>query len=249
MIAAICMAVIGFLAGLPCCSILNRIPAKWLCDYDEEPSEELLSGKRFDAKKHGIIIGAALAVILAAGVYVNGITAVYLISALVMFVLALVSAADAKYTIIPDQFTIAVAVLSVIFAVTDFFTVKMFISKWYDPLLGIAVGAGLLVVLDLFSMFVLKKEGFGFGDIKLLAAMGVMFGWKFSIVLLMAASFIAAIHFLILIFSGKGFGKEGIYLPMGPYICIGAAVTLVCRPWLAHIFELYKILMDMDVLP
>jgi len=43
--------------------IINRIPAKWLCDYGEEPSEELLSGKRVRFKKEGII----MAVLFCAG--------------------------------------------------------------------------------------------------------------------------------------------------------------------------------------
>ena len=242
------MAVLGFLAGLPCCTILNKIPAEWLCDYDETPSEELKSGQRFKFSKHGVIVGAALAVTFAAPVLSGGITVEYFIEVCMFFVLALVAAADAKYTIIPDQFTIAAAVIAVIFAVVDILTVQQYMSKWYEPLIGIAAGAGVLIILDLFSMLVLKKEGFGFGDIKLMVALGMMFGWKYTVVMLMAASFIAAIHFLILIFSGKGFGKEGIYLPMGPYRCIGAAVTVICQPWLNPLLEMYKTVLPMEAL-
>jgi len=248
-ILAVIMAVLGFLAGLPCCTILNKIPAHWLCDYDETPSEELKSGQRFKFAKHGVIVGAALAVTFAGAALTGGLSAEYFIEVLLFFVLALVSTADAKYTIIPDQFTIAAAVISVIFAIVDILTVQQYMSKWYEPLIGIAAGAGVLIILDLFSMLVLKKEGFGFGDIKLMAAVGVMFGWKYTVVVLMAASFIAAIHFLVLIFSGKGFGKEGIYLPMGPYLCIGAAITVICQPWLYRLFDLYNVVLHMDVLP
>ncbi len=243
------MAAVGVALGFACCVILNKIPAEWLCDYDETPSEELKNGIRFVNKKHGIILGASLGLSMALTAVSNGVSAEYFIGCCMCFTLALIAAADAKYTIIPDQFTIAAAVTAVAFAVTDVLTKKDFSEKWYEPLIGIAVGGGLLVVLDLFSMFVLKKEGFGFGDIKLMAALGLMFGWKYIIVMLMAASFIAAIHFLILIFSGKGLGKEGVYLPMGPYLCIGAVVTMICRPWFSHIFDMYKTLLEMEALP
>lgn len=248
-IAAILMAVLGFAAGLPGCLILNRIPAKWLCDYDEEPSEELKSGKRYVFKKHGLIMGASLAVAFAASVMTNGLSAELFIAVVIFFVLALVAASDAKYTIIPDQFTIAVAVFAIAFAVTDLLTTKSFVSKWYEPLIGAAAGAGFLVLLDLFSMFVLKKEGFGFGDIKLLAALGVMLGWKYVLVMIVLASFIAAIHFLVLIFAGDDIGKEGKYLPMGPYLCIAAAATVVSRPWFESLFAMYKAVLEMDTLP
>lgn len=248
-IAAVIAAVLGAAAGLPCCIILNKIPAKWLCDYDEEPTQELLSGDRYTFKRHGIPLGIALGIACGASVLTNGFSVEMLIALVNFFVLALVAGADAKYTIIPDQFTIAAAVLSAGFAVTDLLTKKCFLTKWYEPLIGAAVGGGALILLDLFSMFVLKKEGFGFGDIKLLAALGLMFGWKYTIVLLIAASFIAAVHFLVIIFSKKNAGKEGVYLPMGPYLCIGAAVTVISQPWFGKIFDLYKVLLEMEALP
>lgn len=248
-IAAAVMAVLGFAAGLPCCVILNKIPAKWLCDYDEEPSAELLSGKRYTFKKHGVILGAALAVSLGASFLVNGLTVGSMICVPMLFVLALISGADAKYTIIPDQFTVTAAVIAVAFAVTDILTTQSFNSKWYEPVIGAVAGAGVLIILDLFSTFVLKKEGFGFGDIKLLAALGIMFGYKYVVVMIMAASLIAAVHFLILIFAGKGTAKEGIYLPMGPYLCIGSALTVILQPWLHSLFDMYRLLMDMEALP
>lgn len=248
-ITAVVMAALGFTAGLPCCAVLNRIPAKWLCDYGEEPSEELLTGKRYYFKKHGLIVGLLLAAAFFASAYIEGMTGVLALASVEFVILALVAAADAKYTIIPDQFTIAAAVVAVGFAVTDIMNDQKFMHKWYEPLIGLAVGGGSLMLLDLFSMLVLKKEGFGFGDVKLLAALGVMFGWKYTIVLLVAASLIAAVHFLILIFSGKDLTKEGVYLPMGPYLCIGAAVTFSVRPWLTNLMSMYEAVMKMDTLP
>ena len=40
--------------------ILNKAPAKWFCDYDEEPSQELLTQTRFKGKSLFIFIGSFL---------------------------------------------------------------------------------------------------------------------------------------------------------------------------------------------
>ena len=43
-------AIVGVALFLTSVFIMNRVPAKWLCDYDEEPSEELLTHNRFKGK-------------------------------------------------------------------------------------------------------------------------------------------------------------------------------------------------------
>ena len=248
-IAAMFLLPAGVASGLLCCVILNRIPAEWLCDYDETPSPELLSGKRYSVKKHGFILGAVIGLTFAAMTITNGVSQQQLISIFMCFALALVAAADAKYTIIPDQFTAAAAFIALDFAIIDCFSQKMILHAWYEPLIGAAVGGGILIALDLFSMAVLKKEGFGFGDVKLLAALGLMFGWKYIFILLIVASLIAAVHFLILIFAGNGKIDEGKYLPMAPYLCMGAVVTLIGLPWFESLFGLYKMVLEMSTLP
>lgn len=245
--AAAALAVLGFVLGPLGCRLLNKIPAKWLCDYDEEPSEELLSGVRFKAKPAGIIMGAAFAVVIAVSVLTNGLSIKTPVIFALYFFLMLISASDAKYTIIPDQFTAAVLALSLVLAIVDFVTVQSFIKAWYDPLIGGACGGLILIVLDLLSTWLFKKPGFGFGDVKLLAALGVMFGWKCILILLVIASFAAVIHFLVLVFSGKA--KNGIYLPMGPYLCIAAAIIIITQPYFASMYEWYVSLLTMTVLP
>ncbi len=239
-------AVSAFMLGPLGCGILNKIPAKWLCDYDEEPSEELLSGKRFK-KSWGLIMGAVFAVFIGVTIFTNGIGIRLPVIFVLYFFLMLISASDAKYTIIPDEFTLAVLVLSVASAVMDLLTVRSFVGTWYEPLIGGVCGGGVLLGLDMLSMLLFKRPGFGFGDVKLLAAMGIMFGWKASILLLVIASFIALIHILILIFSGKT--KKGIYVPMGPYLCCSAGIVIIMQPYFGQIYSVYMNLLTMTTLP
>mgnify|MGYP006967422058 CR=1 FL=1 len=46
-------AVLGIFSFVGGVFILNKVPATWLCDYDETPSEEMLSGKRFKGAFYG----------------------------------------------------------------------------------------------------------------------------------------------------------------------------------------------------
>ncbi len=198
-------------------------------------------------------MGVVLAVAMAATVLVQGVSARMVLTLLLLECLLLISAADAKYTIIPDQFTIAVAVISAIFTVEGIFANKMYINtpiyvdKWYYALLGAVCGAAVLIVLDLISMLIFKRSGFGFGDVKLLAALGFYFGFPYILVVLAMSFMVAAVHFLVVIFSGKA--RRGIYLPMGPYICVAAALTIILTPQLQSLFDMYSTLLNMTVLP
>ena len=54
---------IGFLLIFISYLLFNKFPAKWYCDYDEEPSAELL-GKRVSFKGSGIILSIITAICL-----------------------------------------------------------------------------------------------------------------------------------------------------------------------------------------
>ncbi len=246
-ITALALAALGFVLGPLSCKVLNKIPAPWLCDYEETPSEELLHGVRYKIKPTGIFMGVVIALCMASTVFACGVTFVLPCIVLIYADLLLIAASDAKYTIIPDQFTIAAALISLIFAVIDFFTDKNFITSWYSPLLGAAAGGLILLILDFLSNLVFKKPGFGFGDVKLMAALGLMFGLKYTLILIVISSFIAVVHFMVMIFAGKA--KKGIYMPMGPYICLGVVLTFMTQPLFDPIFDMYKALLEMDVLP
>ena len=247
MVLSLIAAVLGLLLGGVCCTILNRIPSKWLCDYDEEPSEELKTNDRFSFI-NGAIMGVALAVIFSGELIINGITAEAFIACTIFLVLVMISSADAKYMIIPDQFTIAVAVLASVFAGADLLTSRSFISAWYSPLVGAAAGSSALILLDIFSMVVLKAEGFGFGDIKLVFVLGLMLGWKKILLMIVLSSFIAVIHFLALTFT-KNKGKRQMLMPMGPYLCISTSAIIIFHTQIESFISIYKDLLGSSVLP
>lgn len=225
-IAALCVcAMLCTGLGFLCVRVLNRVPAKWLCDYGEQPSRELLAGVRFPLLRTGAPCAVVLALCGAGCVFVYGVSLYSALLILVLCMLLLTALGDGKYTIIPDQFTVLTGALCLAAGYTDLFTKQVFISSWYQPLLGALSGFLLLFLIDLLCRAVAKKDGFGFGDVKLMAALGALFGFPTIFLAFFFAVLTALVHIIILFFAGKA--KNGSYLPMGPYICTGCTLLLL----------------------
>lgn len=218
--------VCGFGLAYAVCKLFNSVPAKWFCDYDEEPGEEL-NGTRFAFKNVGIIIGTVLSIGYAVLLFVYGYSVYALITALIFTILVSVCASDIKYTIIPDELTAALAVVSVLGSVYDIFTKGLFCSRWYHPIIGALSGAGVIILINLFSRLVFKKDGIGFGDLKLFAAIGIFMGIPGIFILIYLSILTAFVCFAFLIITKKL--KSDVYYPMGPYICVAAAIFLIFR--------------------
>lgn len=90
-------------------------------------------------------------------------------------------------------------------------------AHWYfNPLLGIIVGFGVMFLLAYFS-----KGGMGGGDIKLLAVIGVFIGPLGALVTLFLASLSGLFY---AIFSGAAL-KKGTKIPFGPFLALGGWLT------------------------
>jgi leader peptidase (prepilin peptidase)/N-methyltransferase len=84
--------------------------------------------------------------------------------------------------------------------------------------------AGYLSLWSIYWAFKLAtgKEGMGFGDFKLFAALGAWFGWQALVPIILMASVIGAIVGITMKFS-SGL-REGRYVPFGPFLA-GAGLT------------------------
>ena len=88
---------------------------------------------------------------------------------------------------------------------------------------GIAVAAGLLLVVLLFEKL-LKREAMGGADIKLVAVLGLHFGLLQTLYLLIVA---CVVGLLMAVVMKKGFGRE---FPFGPSLAIAAWITILTGP-------------------
>ena len=99
--------------------------------------------------------------------------------------------------------------------------------RWIDvPLYASVVGAaaGYLSLWLVYWGFklVTGKEGMGYGDFKLFAALGAWFGWEALVPVILMASVIGAIIGVAMKFSSSL--REGGYVPFGPFL-VGAGLT------------------------
>lgn len=68
------------------------------------------------------------------------------------------------------------------------------------------------------------KEGMGFGDFKLLAAVGAWLGWQMLPLVVLASSFVGAIAGIsLMLFARHG---RNVPIPFGPYLAVAGAVAL-----------------------
>ncbi|MEE4110416.1 MAG: A24 family peptidase, partial [Halieaceae bacterium] len=69
------------------------------------------------------------------------------------------------------------------------------------------------------------KEGMGYGDFKLLAALGAWMGWQsIPLIILMSSAVGAVLGLLILTLRGQGRGQP---LPFGPYLAAAGWIVLL----------------------
>jgi len=69
------------------------------------------------------------------------------------------------------------------------------------------------------------KEGMGFGDFKLLAAIGAWLGWQMLPLVVLASSFVGAVVGIALMVLAKH--GRNVPIPFGPYLAVAGAVALL----------------------
>jgi len=133
-------------------------------------------------------------------------------------VLIALTGIDLDTQLLPDQLTLPLLWLGLLLNVGGVFT------RLPDAVIGAA--AGYLVLWSIYWLFKLAtgREGMGYGDFKLLAALGAWFGWQALPTMLLISSVVGAvIGIAILIVQKKG---RQTAIAFGPYLAIAGLVTL-----------------------
>lgn len=129
---------------------------------------------------------------------------------------------DYKEQIIPNRLTLTLFEIGLIFA---FIEGTVNLSFLLDKLLGLAIGGGIFLIITLIGGLIAGKEAMGFGDVKLMGALGIIFG-AYNIVIISILSFLlAAIISIVLIVSKKKKANE--YIPFGPFIVIATFLVML----------------------
>jgi leader peptidase (prepilin peptidase)/N-methyltransferase len=130
---------------------------------------------------------------------------------------------DWDTTLLPDDITLPLLWLGLIAAAMQWTTIGLNNSLW-----GAVAGYLSLWLVYWAFKLVTGKEGMGYGDFKLFAALGAWFGWQALIPVILIASVIGAIIGIAMKFS-VGL-REGGYVPFGPFLAGAGFTALIAGP-------------------
>ena len=124
---------------------------------------------------------------------------------------------DWDTTLLPDDITLPLLWAGLIAATLQWTSVPLTAALW-----GAVAGYLSLWLIYWSFKLITGKEGMGFGDFKLFAALGAWFGWQALVPIILMASVIGAIVGIAMKFS-SGL-RAGGYVPFGPFLA-GSGLT------------------------
>lgn len=148
-----------------------------------------------------------------------------------VFTLALIALTiiDFDTQLLPDDITLPLLWLGLLFNInnTGFIDLK-------SAVIGAVVGYMVLWSVYWLFKIVTGKEGMGFGDFKLLAAIGAWFGWQLIPAVILLSSVLGAVIGIGLIVARGKTGNTAI--PFGPFLALGGIAALFYGPQLASYY-------------
>jgi leader peptidase (prepilin peptidase) / N-methyltransferase len=210
-------------------------------------------GKRF-SPRYALVEGAC-GLLAVAALALYGPTPHALAAFIVCYCLVLVFFIDLDHMIIPDELVAVIAVLGVgsdvshIIARGRLATISF--TEWVGPagytvclprsIVGLLVGAGLLLFLSFVFEKALGKPSMGGGDVKLAGAMGAVLGPGYQFLTYFLLAVVAGAVIGVALMTLRLRGRRD-YIPFGPMLAAaGIAVLLygdVIVPWVMDRFTL-----------
>ena len=213
-----------------------KLPISW-----QYPAVEAITGLLFLAVywRHGFTLA----------------TPVYM---LFSFGLVVVTFQDLADWTIPDEISLPGIALGIVASLVGmvFVASGLRVVSPFDAIAGALLGGGIIYALDIVTQVVWKKPGMGFGDVKLLAMIGALLGWKGALFGIVCASFIGSVVGISMILYFKArkpadaaeeapekkeevqydengepvVTLEGHYLPFGPYLALAGWIYMMVGP-------------------
>lgn len=128
---------------------------------------------------------------------------------------------DYKSQIIPNRLNLTIFEVGIIFA---FLYGLSDVAITINMLLGMIVGGGIFLFITLIGGLFYGKEAMGFGDVKLMGALGLFFGFSNIIIITLVSFLIGAILSIMLLVTKMKKSDE--YIPFGPFIVIAAFISM-----------------------
>jgi leader peptidase (prepilin peptidase) / N-methyltransferase len=203
------------LAGIHNVPLLSYLLLRGRCAYCQAPIS-----RRYPAVE---LTSALLSVIL---IQHFGFSQTGLAALVLLYFLIALSFIDADTQLLPDSLTLPLLWLGLLVNLQGLFV----------PLSDAVTGAmsGYLFLWAIYWAFrlITGKEGIGYGDFKLMAALGAWLGWQLLPLILLLASCFGAIAGVSLVLLKKRRSNQS--LPFGPYLALAGILALLTgSSWLS----------------
>jgi len=156
------------------------------------------------------------------------ITADFFFFAYLMIILIIMFFIDLKTKTIPNELVVAGLIGGLaVFTYNIFLPLSIYGSKkWWEPLLGLLPGSGVLFLIAILGMIIYKSdEVMGMGDVKIFAPIGIFLGWKMCLLTLVVSIFLGGFSSILLILFRIKKRKD--VIPFGPFIAIAVFITIL----------------------
>ena len=147
------------------------------------------------------------------------------------FILLTVSIIDWDTQEIPDSLLVTAAFVGLCWVIAGHFS-PLFPNApgFIDAGLGILAGGLPLYIVDKLVLIIYKKDGFGYGDVKLMAVAGMFLGWRLIFVAFFFAFIVGGAYAAFLLATGRA--NRGEYIAFGPFLSGGIIAAL----WFGQVF-------------
>lgn len=214
-------AIIGLLVGQITDWANKRLP-----EYKKVFSKDIISEYKMNFKPNYILMLLTAAIYVSL-VYVLGIKDTFIANLdLIKFIVLtpmLLSAfiIDYRLQIIPNRLNLTIFEVGIIFA---FIYGLSNVAITINMLLGMLAGGGIFLLITVLGGIFYGKEAMGFGDVKLMGALGLFFGLSNIIIITLVSFLIGAVLSIVLLLSK--FKKSNEYIPFGPFIVIATFISM-----------------------
>ena len=126
---------------------------------------------------------------------------------------------DAKTQLLPDSITLPLLWLGILINTSSIYTDLQ--SSVFGAI------AGYLILWSVYKLFKLLtgKEGMGYGDFKLLAALGAWMGWQMLPQIILLSSLVGTVIGVSMMVFNKH--ERGTPIPFGPYLAIAGWIAFI----------------------
>lgn len=215
------VAILGLFVGMFIDWMNDRLP-----DYKKVFSKDIFK-EYFGEFKPNYILMIITSIIYIGLVYFYGVKDTFIANLdLIKFIILtpmLLSAfvIDYRLQIIPNRLNLTMfevgLVIAFLYGLSD-------VAITINMALGMIAGGGIFLAITLIGGAIYGKEAMGFGDVKLMGALGLYFGLSNIIVITLLSFLIGAILSVLLLITKVK--KMDEYIPFGPFIVLGTFISI-----------------------